>query len=218
MEAFPDGQGLVNDKASHKDKSKDNGSDCVQDKDKVKDKDKERDKSLFRGKNFVFDSRVAVSAGSTTTTTTTTTTSPLNTTNDGDDCHVNGGISGVARNENVSSSSGSSSSRSSSSTVADAIMTSEQQQEPELEPLLEVVGRCLDCSTPFDQFSGTVVCTVCRLPVLVCPSCRVHRYLPGKYIQQTQLNRCYIAPVLYLPNPHPNSLSIALTQSCLINR
>jgi hypothetical protein len=56
----------------------------------------------------------------------------------------------------------------------------QQQQEPEQED--EVVGRCLDCDIPFDQFSGTVVCTVCRLPVLVCPTCRVHRCLPGRLI------------------------------------
>jgi predicted sulfurtransferase len=45
----------------------------------------------------------------------------------------------------------------------------------------EVVGRCLDCAEPFDQFSGRVVCTVCRLPVLVCPRCREERCEPGEY-------------------------------------
>ena len=173
LEAFPEGQGLVKDKGSHNDKDKGKGSDCVQ-----------QDKGLFRGKNFVFDSRVAVSAGSATITTTTTTTTAPTTTNDDDD----GDDDGVTSNENASSSNSSSSSSnsSSSSTVADAIITSGQQQEPELEPEQEVVGRCLDCSTPFDQFSGTVVCTVCRLPALVCPSCRVHRCLPGKFRHTTQ--------------------------------
>ena len=44
-----------------------------------------------------------------------------------------------------------------------------------------LVGRCVECESPFDTFSGKVVCTVCRQPVLVCESCRSSRCYPGEY-------------------------------------
>jgi len=34
-----------------------------------------------------------------------------------------------------------------------------------------VQGKCVDCSSPHDTYSGRIVCTVCRMPVLVCPTC-----------------------------------------------
>ena len=109
----------------------------------------------------MFDSRVAVSA--------TTATTQIASTNE-DDCV---GGSDVVASDIASSSS--------SSDVSATNATMTEGQPSELDQEQEVVGRCLDCNTPFDQFSGTVVCTVCRLPVLVCPSCRVLRCLPGPY-------------------------------------
>ena len=44
-----------------------------------------------------------------------------------------------------------------------------------------VIGRCVDCSCPYDSFSGLIVCTVCRLPVLVCTICAVEKCYPGEY-------------------------------------
>ena len=44
-----------------------------------------------------------------------------------------------------------------------------------------VIGRCVDCSCPYDRFSGLIVCTVCRLPVLVCGVCAVEKCYPGEY-------------------------------------
>lgn len=35
-----------------------------------------------------------------------------------------------------------------------------------------VVGRCVECSSPFDEISGSRLCTVCRDLVLVCPNCQ----------------------------------------------
>jgi len=35
----------------------------------------------------------------------------------------------------------------------------------------EIVGRCIECSTPYDEISGSRLCTVCRDLVLVCPDC-----------------------------------------------
>jgi hypothetical protein len=37
----------------------------------------------------------------------------------------------------------------------------------------EVVGRCLLCNTPFDDYSARNRCSLCRLLVLVCKSCQV---------------------------------------------
>jgi hypothetical protein len=36
----------------------------------------------------------------------------------------------------------------------------------------EIVGRCIECTAPFDEICGSRVCTVCRDLVLVCPSCQ----------------------------------------------
>jgi predicted sulfurtransferase len=36
-----------------------------------------------------------------------------------------------------------------------------------------VVGKCVECKSPFDEISGSRVCTVCRDLVLVCPTCQV---------------------------------------------
>ena len=36
----------------------------------------------------------------------------------------------------------------------------------------EVVGRCVECSDPFDELCGSRVCTVCRDLVLICEKCR----------------------------------------------
>ena len=36
-----------------------------------------------------------------------------------------------------------------------------------------VVGRCFGCAEPYDQLSGSRVCTVCRDLVLICPKCAV---------------------------------------------
>ena len=36
----------------------------------------------------------------------------------------------------------------------------------------DVVGVCLECDAPFDEYCGSRICTVCRDLVLVCPSCR----------------------------------------------
>jgi UPF0176 protein len=34
-----------------------------------------------------------------------------------------------------------------------------------------VVGRCVSCTAPYDELSGSRLCTVCRDLVLVCPAC-----------------------------------------------
>lgn len=41
-----------------------------------------------------------------------------------------------------------------------------------------VVGKCLECHTPYDEISGSILCTVCRDLVLICPTCRtsLHEY------------------------------------------
>ena len=73
------------------------------------------DNGLFRGLNFVFDQRVAMTPS---------------------ECNV-----GVSDSSNAGDGSH------------------------------EVVGKCIECATPFDELSGSRICTVCRVLVLVCPSC-----------------------------------------------
>ena len=34
-----------------------------------------------------------------------------------------------------------------------------------------VVGRCVECTSPYDELSGTRICSVCRDFVVVCPDC-----------------------------------------------
>ena len=44
-----------------------------------------------------------------------------------------------------------------------------------------IVGHCIDCSNPHDVYSGFIVCTVCRMPVLVCPTCVGSNPTPGEF-------------------------------------
>jgi hypothetical protein len=44
-----------------------------------------------------------------------------------------------------------------------------------------IIGRCVDCERKYDTLSGLVVCTVCRLPVIVCNVCTVEKCYPGEY-------------------------------------
>jgi hypothetical protein len=37
----------------------------------------------------------------------------------------------------------------------------------------QVVGKCIECQAPFDEISGSRICTVCRDLVLVCPECQL---------------------------------------------
>lgn len=37
----------------------------------------------------------------------------------------------------------------------------------------QIVGSCLYCNKPYDEFHPLCVCAVCREPVLACPDCRV---------------------------------------------
>ena len=53
-----------------------------------------------------------------------------------------------------------------------------------------IVGTCLYCTRPHDTFDPGCVCTVCREPTLVCPSCR--ETLREYHCQNhTHLRQCY---------------------------
>eukprot|EP00980_Cylindrotheca_fusiformis_P018783 scaffold6265_cov193-Cylindrotheca_fusiformis.AAC.3 len=45
----------------------------------------------------------------------------------------------------------------------------------------QIVGRCINCSSAYDELSGSRVCTVCRDLVLVCETCQ--RLLPEYHCQ-----------------------------------
>ena len=66
----------------------------------------------------------------------------------------------------------------------------------------DVVGRCVDCSCPYDRFSGLVVCTVCRLPVLVCDVCAEAKCYPGEYHcfrHRCEADKCRFVGLLFSP-------------------
>lgn len=44
-----------------------------------------------------------------------------------------------------------------------------------------VVGTCIDCSCSHDNYAGDIACTVCRIPVLVCPACVSSNPYPNEY-------------------------------------
>ena len=74
----------------------------------------------------------------------------------------------------------------------------------------DVVGRCVDCSCPYDRFSGLVVCTVCRLPVLVCDVCAEEKCFPGEYHcfrHRFETGKCRFIALLFLPSSLVSSLS-----------
>ena len=56
----------------------------------------------------------------------------------------------------------------------------------------DIVGRCVDCKRPFDQFDPHCVCTVCREPILVCPKCQdsLWEYHCAKH---SHLKTCYFS-------------------------
>lgn len=93
------------------------------------------DGGLFQGKNFVFDSRVAVAPPAV-----------------------------VAP----------------AATLVEECASIPRQESAEVDRVV-VVGRCIDCSIHHDVYSGHIVCTVCRMPVLVCPSCVASSSTPGEY-------------------------------------
>eukprot|EP00804_Cyclotella_cryptica_P001299 CCRYP_017906-RA/>CCRYP_017906-RA protein AED:0.35 eAED:0.35 QI:0/-1/0/1/-1/1/1/0/717 len=39
-----------------------------------------------------------------------------------------------------------------------------------------IVGKCIECQTPYDQLSGANLCTVCRDLILICPTCRESKH------------------------------------------
>jgi hypothetical protein len=45
----------------------------------------------------------------------------------------------------------------------------------------KIVGHCIDCNSDFDRYSGNIVCTVCRQPVLVCDTCVRENPYPNEY-------------------------------------
>ena len=102
---------------------------------------------LFKGKNFVFDSRVAVKPQEHAPHTAAAI-GAVSTTASAPDAHAGSEI--------------------------DTCRTVEKDED-------EVVGHCIECNTPYDTFSGAKMCTVCRLPVLVCDACATIVCFPGEY-------------------------------------
>ncbi|KAF1327044.1 Rhodanese-like domain, partial [Globisporangium splendens] len=62
----------------------------------------------------------------------------------------------------------------------------------------EVVGKCIECKTPHDEFSGRKVCSVCRDLVLVCDSCFAERRGEVHCTDHQYLKHCYVTFLQYL--------------------
>jgi predicted sulfurtransferase/23S rRNA-/tRNA-specific pseudouridylate synthase len=59
--------------------------------------------------------------------------------------------------------------------VFDGRLSQEQQsneRDEQQQQQSKIVGQCLYCSEPYDTFLPNHICTACREPCLVCPSCR----------------------------------------------
>ncbi|KAH7477182.1 Rhodanese-like domain-containing protein 6 [Phytophthora ramorum] len=63
----------------------------------------------------------------------------------------------------------------------------------------EIVGKCIECQAPYDEFSGRKVCTVCRDLVLVCDSCYYARHGEVHCTDHQSLKHCYTTFLQYLP-------------------
>lgn len=63
----------------------------------------------------------------------------------------------------------------------------------------EVVGKCIECQTPYDEFSGRKVCTACRDLVLVCDSCYYARHGEVHCTDHQYLKHCYVTFLQYVP-------------------
>ena len=58
-------------------------------------------------------------------------------------------------------------------------------------PSQEIVGRCVYCESPFDQFHPKCVCAVCREPLLACAACQDRSEFHCR--QHIHLRNCYFA-------------------------
>eukprot|EP01034_Spumella_vulgaris_P037945 gene37945-46820_t len=123
---------------------------------------------VFQGKNFVFDSRVSMAPGS--------------------------GVAVIAEESSAGSDG--------NNTIQQDSIESSENQDNTSTPSHDihdqntshvVVGRCIDCFAPHDVYSGFITCTVCRMPVLVCPSCVRGSAHPGEYhcVRHRDLKDCY---------------------------
>lgn len=62
----------------------------------------------------------------------------------------------------------------------------------------DVVGKCIECKSPYDEFSGRKVCSVCRDLVLVCDSCYSERHGEVHCTDHQYLKHCYVTFLQYL--------------------
>ncbi|OQS01894.1 hypothetical protein THRCLA_05671 [Thraustotheca clavata] len=61
----------------------------------------------------------------------------------------------------------------------------------------DVVGNCIECTTPYDSFNGVKVCSVCRDLVLVCDPCFMARHGEVHCIGHQYLKHCYLTFLQY---------------------
>lgn len=62
----------------------------------------------------------------------------------------------------------------------------------------DVVGKCIECQAPYDEFSGRKVCSVCRDLVLVCDTCYYALHGEVHCTDHQFLKSCYVTFLQYL--------------------
>ncbi|KAI9923228.1 hypothetical protein PsorP6_002016 [Peronosclerospora sorghi] len=63
----------------------------------------------------------------------------------------------------------------------------------------EVLGKCIECQAPYDEFSGRKVCSVCRDLVLICDSCYYAHHGEVHCSDHQYLKHCYMTFLQYIP-------------------
>ncbi|KAG7395228.1 hypothetical protein PHYBOEH_004033 [Phytophthora boehmeriae] len=76
----------------------------------------------------------------------------------------------------------------------------------------EVVGKCIECQKPYDEFSGRKVCTVCRDLVLVCDGCYYARHGEVHCTDHQYLKHCYVTFLQYLTPDELKEHQLALEE------
>jgi predicted sulfurtransferase len=87
-------------------------------------------------------------------------------------------------------------------------MSGSETKMEEPKDAVDVIGRCFECNSPFDEVSGSIICTVCRDICLVCLDCRA-RLREYHCRRHSSWKKCYFT---FLEAFSRNELELQLEQ------
>jgi hypothetical protein len=61
----------------------------------------------------------------------------------------------------------------------------------------DIVGKCIECECPYEEFNGRKVCSVCRDLVIVCDECFFKRHGEMHCTDHRLLKDCYFTFIQY---------------------